>query len=106
MILRNNKGQMTGEVIDGVYEQKLKRRSHSFHSQGALAIDTQHLTSLRQIGAYLVRKSFDNGETFTATIATFLEHGYEKQWSEEHGAQTFLAEKYWIYHNSAQMQLL
>ena len=106
MIFRNNKGQMTGELKEGVYEQHLKRRSHSFHSQGALAIDTQHLTSLRLLGASSVRKAFDNGETFTATIDAFIEFGYEKQWSLEDGTQTFLAEKHWHYRNGAQMSLL
>ena len=106
MIFRNNKGQMTGELKDGVYEQKLKRRSHSFHSRGELAIDTQHLASLRQLNATLVKKVFvDTGETFTASLNSFIDYGYEKQWTEEDGSQTFLNEKYWNYVNSNQMAL-
>jgi len=102
MIFRNQKGQMTGELKDGIYEQHLKRKAHSFHSQGALAIDTQHLASLRQLGAFRIRKVFDNGETFSATLKDFVDFGYEKQWSNEDGMQTFLAEKYWGYSNKAQ----
>jgi hypothetical protein len=105
VIFRNQKGQMTGELKDGIYEQRLRRKMHSFHSQGALAIDTVHLASLRQLGASQVRKIFDNGETFTATIEDFTEHGYEKQWTSEDGMQTFLAERFWIYRNEAQMAL-
>ena len=106
MIFKNNKGQMTGEFKDGVYIQHLKRRSHSFHSQGALAIDTQHLASLRQLDAKQVTKVFlDTGETFTASLDSFIEYGYEKQWTEEDGSQTFLNEKYWNYKNSNQMAL-
>lgn len=106
MIFRNQKGQMTGELKDGIYEQHLKRRSHSFHSQGALAIDTQHLFSLRQLNARKVKKVFsDTGETFTADLADFAEYGYEKQWTAEDGSQTFLAERYWAYANENQMAL-
>jgi hypothetical protein len=103
MIFRNQKGQMTGELKDGIYQQHLKRRTHSFHSHGALAIDTVHLASLKQLGALQVRKVFDNGETFTATIDDFTEHGYEKQWTSEDGMQTFLPERFWSYRNDAQM---
>ena len=106
MIFRNQKGQMTGELKEGIYEQHLKRRSHSFHSQGALAIDTQHLFSLKQLNAKLVKKVFlDTGETFTASLDSFTDYGYEKQWTQEDGGQTFLAEKYWAYANSNQMAL-
>ena len=106
MIFRNNKGQMTGELKNGVYEQHLKRRSHSFHSQGALAIDTVHLNSLKLLNATLIKKVFqDTGETFTAEVSDFVDYGYEKQWAEEDGSQTFLAEKYWQYQNSKQMTL-
>ena len=107
MIFRNQKGQMTGELLpEGVYEQRLNRRSHAFHSRGELAIDTAHLNSLKALGAVRVRKIFgDTGETFEAALNSFEEHGYEKQWSNEDGMQTFLAEKYWAYHNSAQAAL-
>ena len=104
MIFRNRTGQVTGELLpDGVYEQHLKRRFHAFHSRGELAIDTAHLDSLKLLGAVRVRKIFsDTGETFEATLDSLIEHGYEKQWSEEDGPQTFLAERYWGYHNAAQ----
>jgi hypothetical protein len=95
---------MTGQLLPGgVYEQHLKRRSHTFHSRGELAIDTAHLDSLKSLGAVWVRKIFsDTGETFEATLHSFTEHGYEKQWSAEDGPQTFLAERYWGYQNTAQ----
>ena len=104
MIFRNRKGQMTGELLPGgVYEQHLKRRSHTFHSRGELAIDTAHLNSLKALGAVRVRKVFgDTGETFEATLGSFEEHGYEKEWSAEDGPQTFLSERYWGYTNAAQ----
>lgn len=105
MIFRNNKGQVTGELRDGIYEQKLKRNAHSFHSQGALAIDAEHFARLKILGATHVRKSFSNGETFMAALADFTEHGFEKQWTIEDGEQVFLAEKYWAYKNDAQMAL-
>ena len=107
MIFRNRKGQMTGELLpDGVYEQRLQRRFHAFHSRGELAIDTAHLNSLKSLGAVRVRKVFqDTGETFEATLDSLIEHGYEKQWSVEDGPQTFLAERYWGYHNAAQAAL-
>jgi len=106
VIFRNQKGQMTGELKDGVYEQILKRRSHSFHSQGALAIDTKHLNALKLLGATQVKKVFqDTGETFTASIDSFVDYGWEKQWTDEDGSQTFLNEKYWQYQNSKQMAL-
>ena len=104
MIFRNRKGQMTGELLpDGVYEQRLNRPAHAFHSRGELAIDTAHLDSLKALGAVRVRKVFgDTGETFEATLEAFAQHGYEKQWSVEDGPQTFLAERYWGYQNAAQ----
>jgi hypothetical protein len=107
VIFRNRKGQVTGELLpDGVYEQHLNRRSHTFHSRGELAIDTAHLNSLKLLGAVRVRKIFrDTGETFEATLGSFAEHGYEKQWTPEDGPQTFLAEKYWGYHNATQGEL-
>ena len=71
-----------------------------------MAIDTAHLNSLKALGAVRVRKIFgDTGETFEAALNSFEEHGYEKQWGNEDGMQTFLAEKYWAYHNSAQVAL-
>jgi hypothetical protein len=107
MILRNRKGQMTGEVKDGVYEQHLKRGAHAFHSRGELAIDTQHLKSLKGMGATKVRKIFgDTGETFEATLEKFDLHGYEKQWTESDGPQTFLNEKHWTYRNDNQYSML
>ena len=108
MIFRNNRGQVTGHLLpDNVYVQPgLIRSLHSFNSRGELAIDTAHLTSLKALGAVRVRKVFsDTGETFEATLEAFAEHGYEKQWSVEDGPQTFLAEKYWAYHNAAQPAL-
>ena len=107
MIFRNRKGQVTGQLLpDGVYEQHLQRRSHAFHSRGELAIDTAHLDSLKSLGAVRVRKIFsDTGETFEATLDSFAEHGYERQWTPEDGPQTFLAERYWGYQNSAQAAL-
>jgi len=107
VIFRNQKGQMTGELLpDGVYEQRLNRPAHAFHSRGELAIDTAHLDSLKALGAVRVRKVFgDTGETFEATLDSFEEHGYEKQWTQEDGPQTFLAEKYWAYRNAAQAAL-
>lgn len=105
MILRNKKGQMTGELRDGIYEQSLKRTAHSFHSQGLLAIDTEHFERLKMLGATHVRKTFDNGETFTATLEDFKEYGFSKQWTIEDGEQTFLAEKHWSYRNENQMAL-
>jgi len=68
VIFRNRKGQMTGELLpDGVYEQRLNRPAHAFHSRGELAIDTAHLDSLKALGAVRVRKVFgDTGETFEA----------------------------------------
>ena len=107
MIFRNRKGQVTGQLLpDGVYEQHLKRRTHTFHSRRELAIDTAHLESLKALGAVLIRKIFqDTGETFEATLEAFAEHGYEQQWTQEDGPQTFLAEKYWAYRNAAQPAL-
>jgi len=79
---------------------------HSFNSRGELAIDTAHLNTLRELGAVLIRKVFqDTGETFEATLEAFAEYGYEKQWTQEDGPQTFLAEKHWAYHNAAQPAL-
>ena len=105
MIFRNRRGQVTGQLLpDKVYVQPgLIRSLHSFNSRGELAIDTAHLESLKALGAVLIRKVFtDTGETFEATLEAFAEHGYEKQWTQEDGPQTFLAEKYWAYRNAAQ----
>ena len=87
MIFRNSKGQVTGQLLDDkVYEQRLNRRKHSFHSRGELAIDSQHLKSLMHLGCV-------------------KEHGYERQWTESDGVQTFLNEKYWHYENENQMKM-
>jgi hypothetical protein len=108
VIFRNRRGQVTGNLLpDKVYLQPgLIRRLHSFNSRGELAIDTAHLNTLRELGAVLIRKVFqDTGETFEATPEAFAEHGYEKQWSADDGMQTFLAEKYWAYRHTAQPAL-
>jgi len=108
VIFRNRRGQVTGQLLpDKVYVQPgLIRSLHSFNSRGELAIDTAHLESLKALGAVLIRKVFtDTGETFEATLEAFAEHGYEKQWTQEDGPQTFLAEKYWAYRNAAQAAL-
>ena len=108
MIFRNRRGQVTGHLLpDKVYVQPgLIRRLHTLNSRGELAIDTAHLESLKALGAVLVRKVFqDTGETFEATLDAFAQHGYEKQWTQEDGPQTFLAEKYWAYRNAAQPAL-
>jgi len=107
MIFRNSKGQVTGQLLDDkVYEQRLNRRKHSFHSRGELAVDSQHLKSLTHLGCVKVRKIFeDTGETFEAGMEAFKEHGYERQWTESDGVQTFLNEKYWHYENENQMKM-
>jgi len=105
VIFKNRKGQITGQVKDGIYEQHLKRGPHTFHSDGALAIDTEHLQTLKAMDVSLVKKMFDNGETFVAHVTDFGDFGYEKQFGQDNGPQTFLAIRYWHYHHEAQMSL-
>ena len=64
------------------------------------------LKSLMHLGCVKVRKIFeDTGETFEAGMEAFKQHGYEKQWTERDGVQTFLNEKYWNYENENQMKM-
>lgn len=95
---RNSKGQIIGNLKDGVFRKSASKKKHYMRVLEAWGTDNDVLSKLRGLGCTEVRiMDTDTKNVWSTSFATFYEKGYAKVFG--HGTQVFLHKRFWTIKN-------
>lgn len=102
MILRNYKGQIAGELRDGIYRKVVERKKHLMKMFDGYGIDKHILDILEKDCTKIRLLEKDTKKIYETTPGVFMEKGITKNFD---GEQVFLSLKYWVAENTENLTL-
>lgn len=104
-VYRNQKGQVVGELKEGIFRKKVNSSRHRLRIFPAYGLDAHILDDLELSGAKEIRlKETDTKNIYSTTIENFRKHHIAKNLS--HGLQVFLPLSKWSVESASQKKLI
>jgi hypothetical protein len=102
MILRNNKGQVAGELRDGIYRKVVDSKRHKMKIYNAYGVDLEILEKMRGQCEKVRLLEKDTKNIYETSYESFLKNGIQKNYD---GKQVFLPLKFWMLENRCNLSL-
>lgn len=102
MILRNNKGQIAGELTDGIYRKVVDSKKHKFRMFNAYGMDKEIMDKLSGQCDKVRLLEKDTKNIYETDFESFTKNGIQRNYD---GVQVFLPLKFWLLETHCNLSL-